>query len=65
MLVDGELRIKVADLGLACKLGQADAVTGKEAVEMDRMIQTMYYRAPEIMAGAKRYGVKVDSWSIG
>ncbi|CAG90976.2 DEHA2G21230p [Debaryomyces hansenii CBS767] len=53
---DGEL--KIADFGLARSLGNADELLTSNVV-------TRWYRAPELLFGARHYTVAVDIWSIG
>mmetsp|Transcript_3098 Transcript_3098/g.3686 ORF Transcript_3098/g.3686 Transcript_3098/m.3686 type:complete len:339 (-) Transcript_3098:1488-2504(-) len=53
---DGEL--KIADFGLARSLGNADELLTSNVV-------TRWYRAPELLFGARHYSVAVDIWSIG
>lgn len=65
VLVDADLRVRIGGLDQACRLRQADVFTGDYPEQMDLHVQSPYYRAPEIMLGAKRYGVKIDSWSLG
>ena len=50
--------IKVADLGL----GRAFSVPVKSYTHE---IVTLWYRAPEILLGARQYAPPVDIWSIG
>ena len=32
---------------------------------MTQEVVTQYYRAPELLMGAKHYGSEVDIWSVG
>ena len=32
---------------------------------LTREVQTLWYRAPEVMLGETKYGFAVDIWSIG
>jgi len=34
-------------------------------VSMTREVVTQYYRAPEILMGARHYTMAVDMWSVG
>ncbi|OMJ25941.1 Cyclin-dependent kinase 11B [Smittium culicis] len=58
LLMNNEGQIKVADFGLARKysspLGQ-----------MTQLVVTLWYRAPELLFGAKEYSTAVDMWSVG
>jgi serine/threonine protein kinase len=49
---------KLADFGLARHFSLPFAEYSKEIV-------TLWYRAPEIVMGERRYGVGVDIWSLG
>eukprot|EP00834_Sanchytrium_tribonematis_P001993 NODE_54_length_30443_cov_1.442954.p18 type:complete len:234 gc:universal NODE_54_length_30443_cov_1.442954:19371-18670(-) len=58
ILVDDQENLKVADFGLARAVGVPMRTYTHEVV-------TLWYRAPEIMLGAKQYGFGIDSWSVG
>ncbi|MGL5900844.1 MAG: protein kinase domain-containing protein, partial [Lactobacillaceae bacterium] len=47
--------IKIADFGLSRSIGP----------KMTSQVVTRWYRAPELLLGAKQYGFGVDMWSIG
>lgn len=51
-------QIKVADFGLARKFGDPLG-------EMTQLVVTLWYRAPELLLGAKEYTTAIDMWSIG
>lgn len=53
---DGEL--KIADFGLARSLGNANE-------DLTSNVVTRWYRAPELLFGAKHYTEAVDIWSVG
>eukprot|EP00918_Siedleckia_nematoides_P070873 GHVU01154749.1.p1 GENE.GHVU01154749.1~~GHVU01154749.1.p1 ORF type:complete len:457 (-),score=44.36 GHVU01154749.1:778-2148(-) len=59
ILVSDDLSVlKIADWGLARKFDLAEETYTREVV-------TLWYRPPEIMFGARKYGPKVDCWSAG
>jgi cell division cycle 2-like protein len=51
-------QIKVADFGLARKYGDPLG-------DMTQLVVTLWYRAPELLLGAKEYTTAIDMWSIG
>mmetsp|Transcript_9674 Transcript_9674/g.30999 ORF Transcript_9674/g.30999 Transcript_9674/m.30999 type:complete len:199 (+) Transcript_9674:2-598(+) len=58
LLVGDDRQVKLADFGLACTFGEPESEDSYKVV-------TLPYRAPELLFGAKEYGVAVDMWSIG
>jgi len=58
LLIDGHGSIKLADFGLARAFGFPVRTYTHEVV-------TLWYRAPEILLGAKFYSTSVDTWSLG
>lgn len=59
ILIDNEGKtVKIADFGLARHFSVPFRIYSKEIV-------TLWYRAPEIIMGAKDYGIGVDIWSLG
>ena len=58
ILVDDDFNIKLADFGLA----RAYQIPGKVYTSE---VQTLWYRAPEILLGCSQYSVSVDLWSVG
>lgn len=57
LLVDARGRVKLADFGLARAFGIPVRAYTHEVV-------TLWYRAPEILLGAKFYSTAVDVWSL-
>merc|ERR1719507_1337455 len=49
---------RIADFGFARTVGHRDR-------PMTPMCTTLWYRAPELLYGAKYYGQAVDVWSVG
>eukprot|EP00048_Salpingoeca_helianthica_P007789 m.114900 g.114900 ORF g.114900 m.114900 type:complete len:312 (-) comp14436_c0_seq1:326-1261(-) len=58
LLIDSQGIIKLADFGLARAFGIPVRTYTHEVV-------TLWYRAPEILLGAKQYACSVDIWAIG
>ncbi|OMJ68888.1 hypothetical protein SteCoe_33525 [Stentor coeruleus] len=58
ILIDTELNIKLADFGLA----RAYQIPGKPYTNE---VQTLWYRAPEVLLGCEQYSVSIDMWSVG
>jgi len=59
LLLNNRGEIKVADFGLARKLGEPPS--GK----LTQMVVTLWYRAPELLMGETVYSWPVDIWSAG
>ncbi|XP_014661690.1 PREDICTED: serine/threonine-protein kinase NLK-like [Priapulus caudatus] len=59
LLVNSNCVLKVCDFGLA-RVEEPD-----ESRHMTQEVVTQYYRAPEILMGAKHYDYSVDVWSVG
>lgn len=58
LLVENMKKIKIADFGLSRNFS---VPLGKYTHE----VVTLWYRAPEILLGAKSYSTPIDSWSVG
>lgn len=58
LLIDKNGNIKLADFGLARAFGIPVRTYTHEVV-------TLWYRAPEILLGARQYACPVDIWSLG
>ncbi|KAL1417614.1 hypothetical protein MTO96_026671 [Rhipicephalus appendiculatus] len=59
LLVNSNCVLKICDFGLA-RLEERD-----EQRHMTQEVVTQYYRAPELLMGARHYGSAVDIWSVG
>ncbi|XP_074642401.1 serine/threonine-protein kinase NLK-like isoform X2 [Tubulanus polymorphus] len=59
LLVNSNCVLKICDFGLA-RIEEPDA-----SVCMTQEVVTQYYRAPEILMGAKHYTSAIDIWSVG
>lgn len=57
VLYNSQGEIKLADFGLAKRENPSMNLTNR--------VVTLWYRAPELLLGARRYDNKVDIWSIG
>ncbi|GMI85090.1 hypothetical protein like AT1G71530 [Hibiscus trionum] len=59
LLIDDNGVLKIADFGLATffQANQTQPLTSR--------VVTLWYRAPELLLGATKYGVGVDLWSAG
>ncbi|CAN8068337.1 unnamed protein product [Agarophyton chilense] len=53
--------VKIADFGLA-RLFQSPL---RPLAEVDAVVVTIWYRAPELLLGAKHYTKAIDLWAIG
>ncbi|XP_063718829.1 cyclin-dependent kinase 7-like [Symsagittifera roscoffensis] len=58
LLIDPNGVLKLADFGLARFFGSPSKQLTSEVV-------TRWYRAPELLWGAKQYGTGVDMWAVG
>ncbi|XP_076800323.1 serine/threonine-protein kinase NLK-like [Clavelina lepadiformis] len=59
LLINSDCRLKICDFGLA-RLEEPD-----QSKYMTQEVVTQYYRAPELLLGARHYGAAVDIWSVG
>ncbi|KAG2324178.1 hypothetical protein Bca52824_006906, partial [Brassica carinata] len=59
LLIDSNGVLKIADFGLATFFDPA------KTVPLTSHVVTLWYRPPELLLGASRYGVGVDLWSTG
>ena len=59
LLTEGAL-LKLADFGMA---RQVSAGTTRPAYS--HAVATRWYRAPELLYGAREYGPEVDIWAVG
>lgn len=58
LLVNSQGVLKIADFGLAKMYGSPNRLNTHQVV-------TRWYRAPELLFGARHYGVGVDMWAVG
>ncbi|CAB3371778.1 Hypothetical predicted protein [Cloeon dipterum] len=59
LLVNSNCVLKICDFGLA-RVEEPD-----RSRHMTQEVVTQYYRAPEILMGARHYSAAVDVWSVG
>ncbi|KAF8537714.1 kinase-like domain-containing protein [Trichophaea hybrida] len=58
LLLNNRGQIKLADFGLA-------RYTADPPPPLTQLVVTLWYRAPELLLGAKTYGFEIDLWSVG
>jgi cell division cycle 2-like len=58
LLLNNRGVLKIADFGMARYVGDPPP-------QLTQLVVTLWYRAPELLLGATRYGRAVDMWSIG
>lgn len=59
LLVNSNCILKICDFGLA------RIWNPKEQINMTHEVVTQYYRAPELLMGARKYTGAIDVWSVG
>lgn len=60
ILLSSKGQVKLADFGLARIF-----YPGDERVHYTNRVVTLWYRAPELLLGARNYNEAVDMWSVG
>ncbi|KAK0723070.1 kinase-like domain-containing protein [Lasiosphaeria miniovina] len=58
LLLNNRGQLKIADFGMARYVGDPPP-------KLTQLVVTLWYRAPELLLGAARYGAAVDMWSVG
>lgn len=58
LLMNNRGEIKLADFGMA-------RFYGDPPPKLTQLVVTLWYRAPELLLGAEKYGPEIDMWSIG
>lgn len=61
ILVTSRGVVKIADLGLA----RLVANPLQSLYAGDKVVVTIWYRAPELLLGARHYGTPIDMWAVG
>eukprot|EP00877_Chromochloris_zofingiensis_P009031 jgi/Chrzof1/4381/Cz14g11020.t1 len=59
LLIDSSGVLKLADFGLARTFQE------KQDGKLTNRVITLWYRPPELLLGADRYGPEIDIWSVG
>ncbi|OIW04170.1 hypothetical protein TanjilG_00730 [Lupinus angustifolius] len=59
LLIDNEGNLKLADFGLA------RSFPNDRNANLTNRVITLWYRPPELLLGATKYGTAVDMWSVG
>ncbi|XP_048598399.1 cyclin-dependent kinase C-1 isoform X1 [Brassica napus] len=59
LLIDNEGQLKLADFGLARMYSQ------DHSGNLTNRVITLWYRPPELLLGATKYGPAIDMWSVG
>ena len=58
LLMNNRGQMKVADFGMARYYGDPPP-------KLTQLVVTLWYRSPELLLGADKYGSEVDLWSVG
>ncbi|KAL9005123.1 MAG: hypothetical protein Q9188_002077 [Gyalolechia gomerana] len=58
ILMNNRGQIKIADFGMARYYGDPPP-------KLTQLVVTLWYRGPELLLGAEKYGAEVDLWSLG
>ena len=59
LLLNNRGRLKIADFGMARYCGDPPPP------QLTPLVVTLWYRAPELLLGAREYGAAIDMWSVG
>ncbi|KAI0486852.1 Pkinase-domain-containing protein [Xylaria cf. heliscus] len=59
LLLNNRGRLKIADFGMARYVGDPPPP------KLTQLVVTLWYRAPELLLGARTYGSAIDMWSVG
>ena len=59
LLLNNRGQLKIADFGMARYAGDPPPP------QLTQLVVTLWYRAPELLLGAARYGAAIDMWSVG
>ncbi|KAI0037132.1 kinase-like domain-containing protein, partial [Vararia minispora EC-137] len=71
LLISNDGSLKIADFGLArsydpntVKIPESDTTRGRDK-RYTNCVVTRWYRPPELLLGARRYGGEIDMWGVG
>ncbi len=65
LLLSNRGQIKVADFGLARRLGSDGSAADGRTSQLTPVVVTLWYRAPEVLLGSTSYSSPIDVWSVG
>lgn len=65
ILIDGRGICKICDFGLSRPFARDRNGCYVDTLEYTHQISSRWYRAPEILFGARKYGPAVDMWAVG
>ena len=69
LLISNDGCLKIADFSLARaydpNIVSDDALSGPAKRKYTNVVVTRWYRPPELLLGARRYGGEVDMWGVG
>ena len=68
LLLNNRGQLKIADFGMARYYSEDDSSGSGGSggsTHLTPLVVTLWYRAPELLLGARRYGRAVDMWSVG
>ncbi|GKZ16541.1 hypothetical protein AbraIFM66951_000226 [Aspergillus brasiliensis] len=58
LLLNNRGELKIADFGMARYYGDPPP-------KLTQLVVTLWYRSPELLLGAEKYGTEIDMWSVG
>ncbi|CAK7223323.1 hypothetical protein SBRCBS47491_005169 [Sporothrix bragantina] len=69
LLLNNRGQLKIADFGMARYYSEEESSSStsssSSSIHLTPLVVTLWYRAPELLLGARRYGRAVDMWSVG
>ncbi|KAH6827521.1 Protein kinase superfamily protein [Perilla frutescens var. hirtella] len=64
LLLNNRGELKICDFGLAYRLNNDDDDDNDSILHREEVV-TLWYRAPELLLGARSYSTEIDMWSVG